>query len=443
MKLNLNLDDYKNEMISTLEKLISHNSVLNENDSYPFGKEIDNCLKETLEICEDLGFKTYYGDGYYGYAEIGSGEELIGILGHLDVVPAGDLNNWNYPPFELTKNNGKLYGRGSVDDKGPIVAALYAVKALMNSNITFNKRIRFIFGVDEENLWRSINKYLENEEKPDMGFTPDSSFPMIHAEKGLLQFKLLKDSETEITLKGGNAYNAVPDKIQYESDKADKIAKELDKLNYKYEKENNKIIVLGKGAHASKPDAGENAITHLVEAFINTTIESDSLKFVNDNIANDPHGKNIFGDCSDEPSGKLTINLGKINIDNNQEELFFDIRIPVTYDKEEIVKKIKEKAQKYNLTYKEHDYLDSLYVPKEHFLIKTLEKVYNELTGLDSKPLTSGGATYARAIDNCVAFGPVFPGEEKVEHQANEYIKEDSLIKCANIYANAIYNLNK
>ena len=438
------IKNYKKEMKETLSKLVSFESVLDETDgNYPFGKEIDNCLKETLDICEEMGFETYYGDGHYGYAEIGSGDELIGILGHLDVVPAGDIDNWNYSPFELTEDGEKLYGRGSVDDKGPIVSSLFAVKALMDSDIEFNKRIRFIFGVDEENLWRSIDKYLENEEKPVMGFTPDSSFPMIHAEKGLLQFKLTNDSGSSINLKGGNAFNAVPDKIIYESNKADIIAKNLDKLNYEYKKDNNKITVFGQGAHASKPYNGTNAITRLVEALIKSNVENESLNFINDIVANDHHGENIFGDCSDEPSGKLTINLGKIDINNQNQELSFDIRIPVTKNKEDIIKEIEKKAANYNLKYEEYDYLDSLYVPKDHFLIKTLSKVYEKETQLDSTPLTSGGATYARAIENCVAFGPVFPDQEKVEHQANEYIKTDSLVKCANIYAQAIYKLTR
>ncbi|MGM0436726.1 MAG: Sapep family Mn(2+)-dependent dipeptidase [Bacillota bacterium] len=444
MNFENQIKNYEEEMKETLSKLVSFESVLNENnDKYPFGKEINDCLKETLDIFDKIGFKTYYGDGYYGYAEIGSGDELIGILGHLDVVPAGDIDNWYFPPFELTENNGKLYGRGSVDDKGPIVSTLFAVKALMDLDVKLNKRIRFIFGIDEENLWRSIDKYLENEEKPDIGFTPDSSFPMIHAEKGLLQFKLISNTGTSIKLKGGNAFNAVPDKIIYQSKKADLIAENLDKLNYNYKKENDKITVFGQGAHASKPYEGKNAINRLIEALFNSNIKNESINFINDVIANDHHGKNIFGDCSDKPSGKLTINLGKIDLSNKKQELAFDIRIPVTKNKKNIVKKLKKKADKYNLKYEEYDYLDSLYVPKDHFLIKTLSKVYKNVTELDPTPLASGGATYARAIDNCVAFGPIFPGQEKVEHKANEYIETDSLLKCANIYAQAIYKLSK
>jgi predicted dipeptidase len=444
MELENKIKKCEDDMIDALQELVSYESVLKEdNDSYPFGKEIDDCLRKTLAICDDLGFDTYYGDGYYGYAEIGSGEETLGILGHLDVVPAGDRSKWNTPPFKLSERAGKLFGRGAVDDKGPIVASLFAVKSLLDSNINFNKRVRFIFGIDEENLWRGIDKYLENEEKPDLAFAPDSSFPMIHAEKGLLQFKLVSDKGCNIKLKGGNAFNAVPDKIKYISDKADIIASELDKLNYDYKKQNNHITVLGKGAHASKPYNGENAINRLVKALINSGVQTDSLNFVNELIVGDHHGVKLIGDCSDKPSGKLTLNLGKININKQKQELCIDMRIPVTIDKEEIVNQLEEKAEEYSLDYKEYDYLAPLYVPEDHFLIKTLGKVYEEETDLDSTPLTSGGATYARTIDNCVAFGPVFPGDEKVEHQANEYIKTDSLIKCTKIYAKAIYELTR
>ncbi len=145
---------------------------------YPFGEAIDQALRKTLEIAEDLGFRTKYGEaGYYGYAEVGEGKEMLGILGHLDVVPPGKREDWGRDPFDPDEQVGMLYGRGTQDDKGPLLASLYAVKALMDAGVKFNKRIRFIFGVDEETLWRCINRYKEVEELPGMGFSPDSRFP--------------------------------------------------------------------------------------------------------------------------------------------------------------------------------------------------------------------------------------------------------------------------
>lgn len=444
MELKERIYQNQAEILKLLADLISYPSIYTEDSpKYPFGEEIDKCLRKTLAICRDLGFKTFYGSGEYAYAEIGEGEEMLGILCHLDVVPAGDKNSWESPPFKLTKKNGKIFARGAVDDKGPLVAALYAVKLMLAENINFNKRIRFIFGLDEETLWRSINKYLENEEKPDLAFAPDSSFPLINAEKGLLQFKLISENNSKLKLKGGGAFNVVPDKITYKTDKTAELAVQLDDLSYGYEKEENQITVFGKSAHAAKPENGKNAITGLLKALAKIRDLPASINFYNNYIGEDQRAIKIFGDISDQESGALSINLAKIKITQDKEELFFDIRFPVTYQKEEIVNKLKDKIKAYNLKYVEHDYLAPLYVPEDHYLVQTLLNVYADKTGQELSPLSSGGATYARAIENCVAFGPVFPNEEKVEHQPNEFINLDSLFKCTEIYYEAINKLTR
>ncbi|RCW40658.1 MULTISPECIES: Sapep family Mn(2+)-dependent dipeptidase [unclassified Halanaerobium] len=444
MKIAQRIEAQADEIISVLAELIACPSVYAEDsEKYEFGAEIDKCLRKTLEIFRDFGFKTFYGAGQYGYAEIGSGKEMLGILCHLDVVPAGSEADWESPPFKLTKRNGKLYGRGTIDDKGPLIAVLYAVKNLIDQGVYFNKRIRFIFGLDEETLWRSIEQYLVNEEKPTFAFAPDSNFPLINAEKALLQFKLVSENSSEINLAGGTAFNVVPNEISYQSDDPDKLIRELDKLKANYQFDNNLITVFGKSAHASKPYNGKNAIAVMLKALDNIYSDIESINFFNDYLGEDYKGLKIFGDLADKESGPLTINLGKIKLDQTKQELFFDIRIPVTIKKEEIVNKLQEKIKSYGLKYIEHDYLDSLYIKEDDFLVQTLLKVFTDVTGQEAAPLSSGGATYSRAIENCVAFGSVFPGEEKVEHQTNEYLKLDSLFKCIEIYAKAIYRLTR
>lgn len=444
MNIDLSVENIKDNLIESIQEIIKIPSVISDStDKFPFGENIDNALTKTLELCESLGFKTYYKDGYYGYAEIGQGDEMLGILGHLDVVPEGEINDWKYDPYGAIIEDNKLYGRGTQDDKGPTIAAIYAVKALMNLDVKFNKRIRFIFGTDEENLWGGISKYVEHEEIPSYGFTPDSVFPMINAEKGLLQANIKCSNSSDIKLNGGNAYNAVPDRITYSGDNLDALSKELDNLNFEYTSDTNSLTVTGKSSHACNPHYGINAISRLCIALNNIGVKSNTIEFIANIIGETYNGDNILPNCEDEASGKLTLNLGKINIDENIEQIGLDIRIPVTVEKEKIVNALKEKLSKYNLEYEEYDYLESIYIPADHFLIKTLQKVYEEETGLDSTPLSSGGATYARAIDNCVAFGAVFPNRPKVEHQANEYIEIEDLIKSTKIYAKAVYELTK
>lgn len=434
---------YKKELIIDLKKLISIPSVLDESDNkFPFGENINKVLEEMLAISERLGFKTFYNE-YYGYAEIGNGDELIGVLGHLDVVPAGDLDKWDTDPFEATIKDGKLYGRGTQDDKGPTLAAMYGVKALIDENITFNKRVRFIFGLDEENLWRSIDKYLENEDKPDYGFTPDSIFPIINAEKGLLQAKITLNEKSPINLIAGNAFNAVPDKAIYTGDKKVEVMEALDSLNYEYHNTNHGIEVIGVGSHAAKPSEGINAITRLIKALVKVGYTSKGIEMINEVFHEMLAGEGFIDNCSDEVSGSLTVNLGKIVFDESMQMIGLDIRIPVTFDKEEVVNHLKSTIEFYGFKYEEYDYLKAIYIPEDNFMVQKLKEVFEKETGLDSTPLSSGGATYARAIDNCVAYGALFPGDEKVEHKANEYIKIENLYKCVDIYSKTIEALLK
>jgi len=442
------LEEIKPEFIASLEKALAIPSVINEGeDGTPFGKAIDQVLDVTLQLCRDLGFDKVVKDekGYYGYAELGSGEELVGILGHLDVVPPGNLDLWNNPPFEPIIKDNKLYARGAMDDKGPMYAALYAVKALLNAGVTFNKRVRFIFGTDEENLWRCMNRYIEIEEKPTIGFTPDSAFPLVYAEKGLLQFKLSgKGADIGLDIELGKALNAVPDLASYSGDKLDELEAALKARGFDYDVKDGEITTHGKSVHAKKTDQGINAIIRLVTGLSDIGYKSDVINFVVDEIGQDPYAKNIFGDLEDDMSGKLMFNIGKVQVNKDVQSVTVDVRFPVTSEKDAIVADIKKAAAKFNLDYEQVDFLKAIYVPKDSFLITTMMAVYQEVTGdTTSEPISSGGATYARAMDNFVAFGANYPGDATTEHQPNEVADLARMDTTMEIYAKTIYKLTR
>lgn len=439
------IERLKADYIHSLDELIKIKSVIDEDDSpFPFGSGINEALRTALAICERLGFRTYYDPaGYYGYAEVGNGQEMVGILGHLDVVPAGRIEEWSYPPFQATIQNGSMYGRGTQDDKGPILATVFAVKALMNLHKPFQKRIRIIFGTDEETLWRCMQRYREQEEWPTMGFTPDAIFPLVYAEKGLLQFLLKGRNQTSLRMNGGDAFNAVPSSIHYRGEKQKELEEKLRELGFAYVPQAAGLTILGKPAHAQVPEEGINAITRLCIALYEIDVHSSVIDFVYEKVSTDVYASAIFGDVQDEVSGPLKFNIGKISL-QDEEVLSVDMRIPVTADKSELVNRLREVIKPYQLEYEEVDFLDSIYVPTDSPLIQTLMKVYQESTGDKvSEPISSGGATYARAIDNCVAFGAIFPDQEKVEHQPNEYIELEKMFKAMEIYALAIYELSK
>ncbi|MFY0998195.1 MULTISPECIES: dipeptidase [Streptococcus] len=432
----------KSDYLESLKTIVSYPSVLNEGENgTPFGQSIQNVLEKMLEITRSLGFKTYIDPkGYYGYAEIGQGEELLAVLCHLDVVPAGDLSDWETPPFEATIKDGWIHGRGVQDDKGPSLAALYAVKALMDAGVTFNKRIRFIYGTDEETLWRCMARYNELEETATLGFAPDSSFPLTYAEKGLLQIKLHGSGSQELAIEAGEAFNVVPAKASYTGNLADSLEVELKTQAFEYERTADTVTVIGVPKHSKDAAEGVNAIVRLATG-LNPLIQHSAIQFIAEAVREDATGSRLFGEISDEPSGTLSFNVSGLSLDQDKSEIRIDMRIPVLADKDKLVQELSQIAEEYQLRYEEFDYLAPLYVPLDSELVSTLMAVYKEKTNDNSPAVSSGGATFARTMPNCVAFGALFPGALQTEHQANERTVIEDLYKAMDIYAETIYRL--
>lgn len=441
MKIDIT-NQVKDEFLISLKTLISYPSVLNEGENgTPFGQAIQDVLEKTLEICRDIGFTTYLDPkGYYGYAEIGQGAELLAILCHLDVVPSGDEADWQTPPFEATIKDGWVFGRGVQDDKGPSLAALYAVKSLLDQGIQLKKRVRFIFGTDEETLWRCMARYNTIEEQASMGFAPDSSFPLTYAEKGLLQVKLHGPGSDQLELEVGGAFNVVPGKANYQGPLYEQVCNDLKEAGYDYQSTEQTVTVLGVPKHAKDASQGINAVIRLA-TILAPLQEHPALSFLATQAGQDGTGRQIFGDIADEPSGHLSFNVAGLMINHERSEIRIDIRTPVLADKEELVELLTRCAQNYQLRYEEFDYLAPLYVAKDSKLVSTLMQIYQEKTGDNSPAISSGGATFARTMPNCVAFGALFPGAKQTEHQANECAVLEDLYRAMDIYAEAVYRL--
>ena len=435
-------EDEQKAAVKTLERLISvpsYNQPAEE--GAPFGKGIRNALDEMMKICDELGFKTYEDpDGYYSYAEVGSGDKIFGVICHLDTVPAGDLGKWKHDPFKGTVINDAVYGRGSQDDKGPGIAALYAVKALMDQGYHFNQRIRFIYGTDEEILWRGIAEYNKKEAPIDSGISPDAEFPLIYAEKGLQQSYLVGPGTDQLKINLKNAFNAVPDSAVYDGPKQDEVKAALDKHGFEYTSDDNSITVIGKSVHAMMAPEGTNAVLRLVIA-LDDVFDFKPLDFIGKLFKEDATGSNVLGDVRDE-SGQLTFNISSLEINENETRMQIDLRIPVTIDRDNLLAKLSKQVAAYDLKYVHFDYLAPLYVPKDSKLVQTLMKVYKEQTGdVDAEPQISGGATFARTMNNCVAFGGMLPTTPDYMHQANEQWPLPDMYKAMEIYAQAIKKL--
>lgn len=436
MALDKIIDIYKDKLIKSTQELIAIPSVKGEaKQGMPFGEEINRALEHALKIGEKLGFLVGNVDGYAGFIEFGQGSETLGILAHLDVVPPGD--GWTYPPFGGQIHDNKIYGRGAIDDKGPAMAALFAMKAVMEAGVPVNKKVRLILGTDEESGWEDMDYYFKNQPMPDFGITPDANYPVIHAEKGIVHIELYKEFNSEsadkspiVSIKGGSRANMVPDSC----------------ICYLKDKEK-PLNVEGVSAHASMPEKGQNAIAKMLDLLNSRGLgDNDIDNFVidlNRLIGFDTTGEGLGINLSDDVSGNLTLNLGVIDIDRNRGRAIIDIRFPVKYSQEEIMDVIEQRLNNTGIEAKVLHGQDPLYVPKDHFLVKTLSRVYKEQTGQDLEPMAIGGGTYARALKTGVAFGAVFPGKPELAHQKDEYIEIDDLILNAKIYAHAIAELVK
>ena len=333
-----------------------------------------------------------------------------------------------------------MIGRGVQDDKGSSLAALYAVKSLLDQGVVFTKRIRFIFGTDEETLWRCMNRYNQIEEKADLGFAPDSSFPLTYAEKGLLQVKLHGPGWEDRPLQAGRALNVVPDKATYKGERLEELLPVIEQSGVNYTEEAGAVTVLGLSKHSKDAAEGVNAIVGLAES-LSLIQPHPALLFIADAVGEDATGVALFGEIKDEPSGALSFNIATLSIDEERSEIGIDIRIPVLADKDALVERLTEVAASYQLQYEEFDYLAPLYVPLDSPLVSTLMKVYQEETRDQTPAMSSGGATFARTMENCVAYGALFPDALQTEHQANERAKLDDLYRAMEIYAETIRRL--
>lgn len=460
--LEFSLAPRRNEMIESLCALIGIESVKGEPDTLmPYGKGVFNVLMKMLGFADHMDFDSVNLYSQMGYVDYGEGDETLAILTHLDVVPAGE--GWTVPPFEGTVKDGRVYGRGAIDNKGPAVAALYALDALKENGIELNKRVRLLFGCDEESGWQDIEFYNRTVgEVPDMAISPDAEFPIINSEKGMVQYRIsVPRGDTGqspprlvrlVSIDGGDRPNVVPAKakcllacpVEAVTKLLDLFAQEAP-VKFDWDVVEDGMLQItseGRSAHASKPQEGINAIAWLI-AFLNQLPLADDVlgKAVHEialRVGTQCNGKNMKINRRDQ-SGPLTLNMGYIHTKGNILEFGLDIRYPVSETRDFVTEKVKEAFHRFDVEMTSS--LDAHFVAPDSDLVVGLKKAYEEITQEKAYCLSIGGATYARAFPNSVAFGPLFPGQTATEHQPDEFIEIDSFIKLADLLALAIIEL--
>ncbi len=440
----------KDEIIKTLQELLRIPSVLDFSTAtkeMPFGKNINDALEYMLALGKKDGFDVINDEGYAGEITYkGTEKESVGILCHLDVVPEG--NNWIYPPYEARIVDGKIYARGTEDDKGPTIASYFALKFIKDAGIKLKKTVKIILGTDEETGWRGVAHYLERYPMPSIGFAPDCSFPLVYGEKGRMSFDLAcSNYEDEIfeSIKGGERYNVVMDAV----DAVFKV--NLEKEFKAYLKENNLggtvngniYHIDGVAAHAMEPHKGNNAGTHMCN-FLSKYTKHPLVNFVAKYLHKDPFFEKMNLAYDDYEMGKITVNIGIIDITSTNSRVTLDSRFPVRYDIDKFNKVFNELLCVNNVEIKASTFKNPHYVSPEDDLVKLLYQAYVKNTGdTVNKPFTVGGGTYAGILDKGVAYGMLFPEDDELAHQRNECISVETLLKGILIYIDAILLLGE
>lgn len=458
--------EYENQMIDDLKGLLSIESVRDDSkasEDAPVGPGPRQALDYMYELAERDGFSTHDVDHIAGRIETGQGEDVLGILCHVDVVPAGD--GWDSDPFDPVVTDDAIIARGTLDDKGPTIAAYYAVKILNDMNVDWKKRIHMIIGTDEESDWKCTDRYFQTEEMPTLGFAPDAEFPAIHGEKGITTFDLIQDQINEdvdepdyelLNFESGQRYNMVPDhaeaRVLVKENMTDVIQ------NFEYFVEQNElqgestvdsgILILtveGKAVHGMDPSLGVNAGLYLLQFLSSLNLDKSAKDFVefNNRYLFDSHfGEKMGMKFHTDVMGDVTTNIGIIKYDNKEAGRYgVNLRYPQGFEFEEAVERFTNEIKDIGFSLELGKVQKPHYVDKDDPFVEKLVKAYRNQTGDMTEPYTIGGGTYARNLDKGVAFGAMFEDTEDLMHQKNEYMTKKQLINATSIYLEAIYAL--
>lgn len=425
----------------------------------PYGKGPAAALHQGMRLAQSLGLRTRMAEDVMLEADLGEGKEpRLGILCHLDVVPAG--TGWTVPPYALTCREGRLYGRGTIDDKGPAVAALFALGAIHALQIPLTAPVRLLLGSDEENGSSDLALYRTKQKMPPMLFTPDGDYPIINIEKGMLRagFGAAYRQEGErriLWLRAGKAANAVPGQAEaclsgVSRQEAEQAAEALPagiSVSIREEQEGLLLLADGCGAHASTPEQGKNALTGLIRLLCTLPgMEKDGLYALLKGLATlFPYGETDGGSaglaCQEPESGALTLAFSVLQCREGTLEGTADIRFPLCETLSGVTQKLSRALAAHGLNICKTMGSEPHRVPADSPFVQTLLKVYSQQTGLPGYCKAIGGGTYVHGIPGGVAFGAMFPGEDNNMHGADEFITEENLLRNAKIIAHAVLAL--
>lgn len=445
---------YQDDILRDLAELVRIPSVRSEAEpGMPFGRESTRALETVLAMAERLGLTVKNVDNYAGHAEYGEGEETAAVLAHVDVVPAGE--GWDGDPYTMVIRDGCCYGRGTADDKGEAIVALYCLKALKDENVPARRRLRVVFGAAEETGSEDLAYYYQKEPLPVMGFTPDAEYGICNREKGRVSVEIAGDCAGSVvrSFSAGTVANAVPARAEAliactpaQAEALRAAAGEGGRCTVEPAPGGARVCASGVAAHAMQPQEGVNAASHLVR-LLASVFSAEELggffSFLDRCIGLEYDGASMGVKQEDEESGPLTLNLGLVSAQEGRASLTIDIRFPVTKDGDAILAKIREQAEQAGLTIAEGNVVEPLFLPADSAFIRLLSGAYQEIMGVPAQLYATGGGTYARALKSRgVAFGPFFADEpDRRLHNVGEHFEISRFMQHAQICLEAMYRM--
>ncbi|SKC90084.1 Sapep family Mn(2+)-dependent dipeptidase [Maledivibacter halophilus] len=449
------LHSYRGDIKRDLSQLIEINSkrdLTTKKVGAPFGLGIRKCFNKMIEFAKREGFTVRDFDGYAMHIEYGYGEEVLGILGHLDIVGIQEEDKWNSKPFELIEKNGFWYGRGINDNKGPMLGCLYLLKILKELGYKPNKKIRLILGGAEETTWECMSHYFRYNKMPIYGFSPDGDFPIVNCEKGISYYNYqgLRKATNDgiyniVSIKAKEDITKVCSEVEIyvQTHYPEKLLEILsDNIDNYIDDNGVKIVYRGISAMGRNPHRGENAIFKFVKDF--KTIDGldkrakELIDFLNGYFVDSIHGEKLGLYYNDEETGITTNNLSYVLLNDETCIISFDYRYGKGVEYEKVINRLKEIGIKNKLELITIKEMPLLYVSSDSILICALKKAYHNITKEEAQLFSKGAASYARTLEQGVAFGPTFSTHRANSHKPNENINLKDFEKALLIYAEAI-----
>ena len=457
---------YEDQIVEDLKGLLSIESVRDDakaSEDNPVGPGPRKALDYMYQLADRDGFNTHDVEHIAGRLEAGAGDDVFGILCHVDVVPAGE--GWDSDPFDPVVTDDRIIARGSLDDKGPTIAAYYAVKILNEMNVDWKKRIHIIIGTDEESDWLCTDRYFKTEEMPKLGFAPDAEFPAIHGEKGISVFDIVQDQKDDdddepeyelYAFESGQRYNMVPDQATarlFVKENMTDVIQNFEQFLVEHQLEGSNYVdsgilhlnVEGKAVHGMDPSIGVNAGLYLLHFLATLNLDKTATNFVQigERYLFESHfGEKMGMKFHTDNMGDVTTNVGVVSYDNQEGGKFgVNLRYPQGFEFDKSMARFEEEIKAFGFSIDMGKVQEPHYVEKDDPFVQKLVEAYRNQTGDNSEPYTIGGGTYARNLDKGVAFGAMFPESEDLMHQKNEYITKDQLFRATSIYLEALYSI--